>query len=595
MSPAPRHSAPRVATTLARSALMTGTVIAAAYAGTVALAAIRGWVHGTTPSLDQLLLPPWDVDTAIYLAVVLAVLAVEAMVHGWHAHPLRRSIVENEGSHRTDLFYLVGYFAGVIKLLIVVMTLGLSELVDAGLAMIPWRVAAEWPLWVAVPVAFVLADFMQYWVHRLMHTPLMWPLHAVHHAARDMTTFTAIRHHPLDMFLGGVGASLPLVLLGFSAQAVTIATILMALQGTIAHSSLPCPLWLQYVLVGPDSHRIHHADDPALFNTNFSRLALWDHLFGTFALMDARGLSTGVADPDCDTGRPMRDLRVATTAWLAGLCASLPRRPNTRLALVRIGAAIAMLAAGITLAQADTRLTVTEVAAEGTQFRVSLSDGRVLRSPELVGARLSIATPAGPITIRIEQVERDPDARTNDVWLHTLLVEQPDGSSFHLCAPGPDGRRQAFPLASRMRADGRTENTPVEQFDLLCSAGARAKCVRFGYRPWVADTAPLYDACTRMVRADYCGEGEGTTLTGMSIDMFDDRGIQVADNLPDQTFEAGWTADGAVCVNHVRVKENTSLSRLAQSCPRLAERVGPACTPELARSAGAVLFNRSRP
>jgi len=102
-------------------------------------------------------------------------------------------------------------------------------------------------------------------------------------------------------------------------------------------------------------------------------------------------------------------------------------------------------------------------------------------------------------------------------------------------------------------------------------------------------------AVTRMVRADYCGQGEGTTNTGMMIDKFDDRNIQTADNLPDQAFEAGWTAAGAVCVAHVRVKDNTSLVRLAASCPRLAGKLGETCTPETARAAGAMLFNRSRP
>jgi hypothetical protein len=32
-------------------------------------------------------------------------------------------------------------------------------------------------------------------------------------------------------------------------------------------------------------------------------------------------------------------------------------------------------------------------------------------------------------------------------------------------------------------------------------------------------------------------------------------------------FESGWTADGAVCVRHVRVKENTSLEALAVASP----------------------------
>jgi hypothetical protein len=59
-------------------------------------------------------------------------------------------------------------------------------------------------------------------------------------------------------------------------------------------------------------------------------------------------------------------------------------------------------------------------------------------------------------------------------------------------------------------------------------------------------------------------------------------------------FEAGWTPQGAVCVRHVRVKENVSLGALVAACPRLRNHVGPACTEETARSFGAKLFNRSR-
>src|SRR6266498_887702 len=107
----------------------------------------------------------------------------------------------------------------------------------------------------------------------------------------------------------------------------------------------------------------------------------------------------------------------------------------------------------------------------------------------------------------------------------------------------------------------------------------RSPCARAGYLPWPAggDLA-LYNACVRMVRADYCGQGEGTTRNGMRIDLYDDAGIQKADNDPVQEFEAGWNAAGAVCVRHVRVKENTSLDALAKSCPRLREHLGPSCT-----------------
>lgn len=254
---------------------------------------------------------------------------------------------------------------------------------------------------------------------------------------------------------------------------------------------------------------------------------------------------------------------------------------------------LGLILATAAVAQSRAPAAVASVAAEGTQFRLTLADGRILRSPDLVGAVLIVATETGLRRVRLTAVERDPRASSGDVWLHDIVIEHPDGSSVNLCEPDPDGRRAGFPLASRLNPDGGTETTPQDQFDVVCTAGARGKCVRFGYRPWEPAEADLYNACVRMVRADYCGNGDGTTRDGMLIDMFDDRRIQVADNLPTQEFEAGWAPQGAVCVHHVRVKENTSLDQLAASCPRLAARLGPACTEDSARALGARLFNRS--
>ncbi len=39
---------------------------------------------------------------------------------------------------------------------------------------------------------------------------------------------------------------------------------------------------LRYILVTPQSHRIHHASDPRLQNSNFGIFfSVWDHIFGT--------------------------------------------------------------------------------------------------------------------------------------------------------------------------------------------------------------------------------------------------------------------------------------------------------------------------
>jgi hypothetical protein len=233
---------------------------------------------------------------------------------------------------------------------------------------------------------------------------------------------------------------------------------------------------------------------------------------------------------------------------------------------------------------------------DGTEFKVTLTDGRVLRSAELVGATLTISTSGGTMRLRIDAVERDPETGQAPVWLHSFSTETADGSRRPVCDPGPDGRLQGFPLAGRPRADGAMEPAEPGIFEIVCTSGARGKCVRFGYLPWIsAAMRDIYNACVRMVRADYCGDGEGTTRDGMRIDLYDDRGIQQADSDPAQEFEAGWTEAGAVCVHHVRVKENIALERLATSCPRLRDRLGPTCTEERARALGATLFVRSPP
>ncbi|TWT15312.1 ADYC domain-containing protein [Reyranella sp. CPCC 100927] len=246
------------------------------------------------------------------------------------------------------------------------------------------------------------------------------------------------------------------------------------------------------------------------------------------------------------------------------------------------------------------------IEAEGTQFKVTMSDGRVLRSPQLVGATLVIAAGGGTVRLRIDAVERDPEDTRADrpasdvVWLHTFSVLGADGNAQNFCTAGPDGRRQGFPLAGRSTPQGDFKPAEPGVFELVCTSGAQGKCVRFGYLPWSRATDgtglhEAYNACTRMVRGDYGGQGKPFTKDGMRIDVYDRFGVQTAENDTADAFEAGWSPDGAVCVHHVRVKENTTLAELEAAFPRLKGRTGTICTEDYARAQGAVVFNRSRP
>jgi hypothetical protein len=62
-----------------------------------------------------------------------------------------------------------------------------------------------------------------------MHLPVMWPLHAVHHAAEDMTVLSTSRHHPLDGFIAGLWFALPAALVGFSPVAMAVPLMISGL------------------------------------------------------------------------------------------------------------------------------------------------------------------------------------------------------------------------------------------------------------------------------------------------------------------------------------------------------------------------------
>ncbi len=244
---------------------------------------------------------------------------------------------------------------------------------------------------------------------------------------------------------------------------------------------------------------------------------------------------------------------------------------------------------------------VVGVEVHGTTFQVRLADGRALGPRELVGATLAAADEAGrSLTVRVDAVTPDPRDPAGEVLLYQMMALGADGAWRELCDPDPAGERWAFPLAGRWTASGEHLPAAPGVFNVTCSSGAVGKCVRFGYKPWATgpDGTLLWahhQACVRMMRADYCGDGRSFTRDGTLIDLYDRLGLQRDEPGPGMRFEAGWGADGATCVARVRIPENATLEGLARRCPgRLAEKVGAACTEEEARRSHAtLLLNKS--
>ena len=89
-----------------------------------------------------------------------------------------------------------------------------------------------------------------------------------------------------------------------------------------------------------------------------------------------------------------------------------------------------------------------------------------------------------------------------------------------------------------------------------CQGYALYKCVALGYAPWVnfdgQSLADYHQACTRMIRADYCGDGRSWTKDGTWINLYDN--ISLQQDEADWAMEAEWTPLGARCLSHQRIQ-----------------------------------------
>jgi hypothetical protein len=228
---------------------------------------------------------------------------------------------------------------------------------------------------------------------------------------------------------------------------------------------------------------------------------------------------------------------------------------------------------------------------------VRLADGSTREGTALVGAVLAVASGGRTIRVRIAAAEPDVGDPQGEMLLYDFRLITPRGEE-PLCAPDADGRRLGFPLAGRSDAAGILSSSDGSIFELACTSGAQGKCARFGYAPWrrAPDGRPMldwYNACVRLLRGDYCGDGRPFTRDGTLVDIYDHLGGHRSDADPRLTFEAAWGPEGAVCVARTRLPDIIDLEGLGQACPRLVGRLGNAACSE--NVPGGLIFNRSLP
>lgn len=148
--------------------------------------------------------------------------------------------------------------------------------------------ALEWPTWLEVLLVFILLDLAIWAQHWASHQiPLLWRLHRVHHADRDIDVTTAIRFHPIEIALS-MGLKILLVyLLGAPVIAVILFEVVLNGAAMFNHANIKLGRrWdqmLRLVIVTPDMHRVHHSIERDEHDMNYGfNLSVWDRIFGTY-------------------------------------------------------------------------------------------------------------------------------------------------------------------------------------------------------------------------------------------------------------------------------------------------------------------------
>ncbi len=145
--------------------------------------------------------------------------------------------------------------------------------------------------------AVFVCDFLGYWNHRLFHTSVLWPSHAIHHSDTKMTWFTLVRMHPFDRF-GTLIDLIGMILLGLPDWAVVTAVLVRHYWGHLIHADLPWTLGkLDWIFISPAMHRWHHAREYRGSGVNFATVfSVFDRAFGTFYAPGVCDQPTGVQE-----------------------------------------------------------------------------------------------------------------------------------------------------------------------------------------------------------------------------------------------------------------------------------------------------------
>jgi sterol desaturase/sphingolipid hydroxylase (fatty acid hydroxylase superfamily) len=249
------------------------------------------------------------VSAAQTSAIISLVLALEAFLVGWKESSIGRILLHRRWSAILDGLCIAIALFNLTFYLEVIFSVGGSILMSRFLEWVSSHY--QWTrltlpsngifkIIFSLSIYWLATSFVQYWGHRLMHTPLFWHLHRFHHAATELNMITAYRAHPLEpVVLRLLSIVSPLIFLNVPDRILLLMFPLGVVVELLAHSQLRWDYgWFgRWVIQSPRVHQVHHSIDEEHQNRHFSTCPLWDHLFGTWYKGTKQPSGFGISDP----------------------------------------------------------------------------------------------------------------------------------------------------------------------------------------------------------------------------------------------------------------------------------------------------------
>lgn len=139
--------------------------------------------------------------------------------------------------------------------------------------------------WLLYVIAFVCIDFSSYWIHRLNHKiNFFWNQHVIHHSSEEFNLACALRQSISNILGYSALFLIPAAVLGVPHEVITVLAPLHLFGQFWYHTQHIGKLGiLEYFLVTPSQHRVHHAINPIYIDKNLAAIfCVWDRWFGTF-------------------------------------------------------------------------------------------------------------------------------------------------------------------------------------------------------------------------------------------------------------------------------------------------------------------------